>query len=191
MEEPITIDNTSFSKPNDDPQDRRQSGAINCGVAIISSGELAVCPQTVNVAQSIAELTVDQRATAYIAASLADSTKKAYAADLSHFLANGGELPTTPETVAQYLATHGESLSPFTLARRLVSISKAHQAKGWDSPTDSELVRSVLRGIRRIHGCEQRRVDPLLREDILAVVDSMLNGASVSMQRQPSCALAP
>lgn len=127
-------------------------------------------------AQSAAlAFTGEARATAYVSASLASSTKKAYASDLSHFLANGGAVPSSSEVIAQYLAIHGESLSPFTLARRLVSIGKAHEANGWENPTDSELVRSVLRGIRRVHGCEQRRVDPIVREDILAVADSTPN----------------
>jgi integrase len=42
-----------------------------------------------------------------------------------------------------------------------------------ENPCDSELVRSVLRGIRRVHGTSQRQVDPLLREDVLAIIDGL------------------
>ena len=115
----------------------------------------------------------DQLATSYLKASLSDSTKRAYASDLDHFLAWGGTIPASPESLARYLALHGESLSPFTLARRLVAIGKAHTAQRQANPCDSELVRSVLRGIRRVHGSAQRQVDPLLREDVLAIIDSL------------------
>lgn len=124
--------------------------------------------------QSIAEhLAADQLATSYLKASLADSTKRAYGSDLAHYLAWGGAIPASAESVARYLALHGESLSPYTLARRLVTIGKAHTAQRLANPCDSELVRSVLRGIRRVHGTAQRQVDPILREDVLAIIDSL------------------
>jgi integrase len=166
MDDAITIDNTSLSNPN---FESRKEPDQSLAPSMIAPENRDVAP-----AQSTAlALTGEHQAAVYVSASLANNTKKAYASDLSHFMMNGGSLPASTEVVARYLANHGGSLSPFTLARRLVSIGKAHQAKGWDNPADSELVRSVLRGIRRVHGCEQRRVDPLLREDILAVVDSI------------------
>ena len=147
--------------------------ALSCSTQSIA--ELAVCGQGVDGRlQSIAEgRLADERAAAYLDASLADSTKRAYQSDLGHFLAWGGAIPTTPELLARYLALHGEHLSPFTLARRLVAIGKAHAAQGLANPCESELVRSVLRGIRRVHGSAQRQVDPLLREDVLAIIDSL------------------
>ena len=68
---------------------------------------------------------------------------------------------------------NGDVLSPFTLARRAVAIGKAHRSMDYPDPCNGDLVRSTLRGIRRLQGTAQRRVDPLLREDILAVVDAL------------------
>lgn len=125
------------------------------------------------VLQSVAALKDDQRATAYVSASLSENTKRAYSCDLSHFLEWGGAIPASSELVARYLAVHAEIMSPFTLARRLVAIGKAHAAERLENPCKTELVRSVLRGIRRVHGSAQRQVDPLLREDVLAVIDAL------------------
>lgn len=47
------------------------------------------------------------------------------------------------------------------------------EANGLANPCDTELVCSVLRGIRRVHGTAQRQVDPMLREDVLAIIDSL------------------
>jgi len=42
-----------------------------------------------------------------------------------------------------------------TLARRVAAISQIHQAAGFPTPTAESVVRSVLAGIRRVHGSEQ------------------------------------
>lgn len=42
----------------------------------------------------------------YLRASLSDNSRRAYRADLAHFLAWGGTIPANPETVAIYLAAY-------------------------------------------------------------------------------------
>ena len=106
----------------------------------------------------------------YLRASLATNSCRAYQADLRHFIEWGGTVPTSPELLANYLAAHAEQNAVATLARRLVSISKAHTAQGLPSPTKTELVRATLRGIRHIHGSSQRQVAPAVREDVLQMV---------------------
>lgn len=106
----------------------------------------------------------------YLRASLSDNSRRAYRSDLNHFLEWGGTIPASPEMVAQYLAAHGELHAIATLARRLVSIAKAHTTQGMPSPTDTELVRATLRGIRHTHGSAQRQVAPAVKEDVLAMV---------------------
>lgn len=106
----------------------------------------------------------------YLRASLSDNSRRAYRSDLNHFLAWGGTIPASPEMVAQYLAAHAGQHAIATLARRLVSIGKAHTTQGMQSPTDSELVRATLRGIRHTHGSAQRQVAPAVKEDVLAMV---------------------
>lgn len=106
----------------------------------------------------------------YLRASLSDNSRKAYCSDLAQFLGWGGTVPASPELIAAYLAAHAEQHAPATLARRLVSIGKAHTAQGLQSPTGSTLVRATLRGIRHTHGSAQRQVAPAIKEDVLAMV---------------------
>jgi integrase len=115
----------------------------------------------------------DATTLAYVAASIADSTRRAYLSDLEHFTAWGGVIPATDVQVASYLAAHAETLAVATLTRRLVSISLAHRATGHTSPTASELVRATMRGIRRTHGVAQAQATPLLRDDLFQVLDHM------------------
>lgn len=122
--------------------------------------------------QSIAE-TVGQPEARYLQASLADATKRAYRTDVLAFLAAGGSIPAAPAQVARYLAGQAEVLRPGTLQRRAVAIGKAHAARGYADPTKDEFVRATLRGIRRVHGRPQRQASPLLREDLLSVVDAL------------------
>ena len=109
----------------------------------------------------------------YVRASLAENTRRAYLSDLAHFEAWAGSFPATSEAIAAYLAAHAGSLSIATLVRRLASISKAHRAQGLSNPTRSELVRTTLRGIKRTRGCTQQQAKPLLRNDLLLVLDAM------------------
>jgi integrase len=112
----------------------------------------------------------------YIRASLADNTRRAYLSDLAHFENWGGAIPASAETVARYLAAHADTLRVATLVRRIALISKAHQARGAPNPTRSELVRTMLKGIKRTRRCAQRQAKPLLRDDLLLVLDAMSDG---------------
>lgn len=109
----------------------------------------------------------------YLQASLSENSRRAYCGDLAHFIAWGGSVPANPEQVAAYLAAHAGKHRAATLARRLVSIGKAHLAQGYSSPTDTELVRATLRGIRNTHGSAQRQVAPALKEDVLQMVSGL------------------
>lgn len=106
----------------------------------------------------------------FLRAALSKNSRRAYRSDLNHFLAWGGTIPATPEVVAQYLATHAGHFTAATLSRRLVSIGRAHTSMGLPSPTDTDLVRATLRGIRRTIGTSQRQVSPAVKEDVLAMV---------------------
>jgi|DEB0MinimDraft_3_1074331.scaffolds.fasta_scaffold11845_3 site-specific recombinase XerD len=57
-------------------------------------------------------------------------------------------LPASPETVAAYLADKGSDLHPKTLQRHCASIAQVHRLKGLQSPTQHELVRTCLQGLR-------------------------------------------
>jgi len=106
----------------------------------------------------------------YIAAATAENTRRAYQVDLRMFLASGGSLPSSPEVIAAYLVAQANLLSPVTLARRLVAIGRAHTSLGHPNPCRADLVKTTLRGIWRVHGRPQRRVEAGLTEDVLAML---------------------
>ena len=75
------------------------------------------------------------RAGAYMRASRAENTRRAYAADWRNFTtwasaAGLQPLPAAPETVGLYLAAEAAHLRLGTLARHLVAITAAHRAAG-------------------------------------------------------------
>jgi site-specific recombinase XerD len=109
----------------------------------------------------------------YLLAALSKNTQKAYQCDIAHFLQWGGHIPASPECVASYLAMHASHLSMATLSRRVVAIGQAHKVKQLVSPTESELVKATLQGIRRINGSVQRQVLPVLKTDIQAMVTGL------------------
>ena len=102
----------------------------------------------------------DARIAYYLGASRAPATHRAYAADIAAFLSWGGAIPTTPQTVAAYLA-RSDNLAVSTLRRRLAAIADAHQTGGYGDPTKHPLVRKVFRGIRRVRGAGVFAPDPL------------------------------
>jgi integrase len=102
--------------------------------------------------------------------SLSANTQTAYLSDVEHFLSWGGQIPSTPECLAEYLAAHAETLSIATLTRRLAALAKVHRSRGVENPTSSELVRSVLRGLKRAKGTAQRQSKPLLKDELFMVL---------------------
>jgi integrase len=116
----------------------------------------------------------------FLAAAKAESTRRAYRADWTHFetwcdkraLAS---LPAAPETVAFYIADLAGSHKPATLRRRLTVISRAHQAVGHASPAGMQqpLVSETLKGIRRTKGTAQAGKRPLLTEQLRAMIRAL------------------
>ena len=114
----------------------------------------------------------------YLAFAINCNSARAYKSDLEHFRAWGGEIPCSPEFLARYIAEHGDKLKVSTLVRRLSSLAKAHRLANLPDPTKSELVKTVLRGIKRAHGSRQEQAKPLTRE--------MLEIICSSLGRQPA-----
>ena len=110
---------------------------------------------------------------AYAEKSLSKNTLIAYQSDLEHFYEWGGTVPCTPEVIASYLVEFAGQLAVSTLSRRVASINKAHEMQGEKSPTKSELVRMTLRGIKREHSTRQKQAAPLLRDDLIAILNTM------------------
>ena len=131
----------------------------------------------------------DKEIQAYINASQSISTKRAYASDLRHFLASGGSVPCTPQCLVKYLAKSAhDGLAVATLERRVTAIHQAHVDKHYPSPAHAEVVRQVLQGIRRTLGTKQRRVKPLMKDDLLLALDA-INGNCMPVRAARDCAL--
>lgn len=164
----FTSDNPSFSLLIQEASVAMASHAINC----MTSSPASMQSISSASAQSAAG-PLPQPEVRYLQASLSEATKRAYRADVLAFLSSGGSIPATQVQIARYLAALAQELSPVTLQRRAVAIGKAHVAQGCADPTKGSHVRATLRGIRRLHGRPQRQAAPLLREDLLAVVDAL------------------
>ncbi len=106
----------------------------------------------------------------YTQAALADNTHRSYKADLAHFRAHGGIIPTTAVQLAEYLASFADTLAVATLQHRLIAIHRAHLEAGFTSPAMDSLVKRTMQGIRRTKGTAQRRVKALVKDDIIELV---------------------
>lgn len=124
-------------------------------------------------AENDGTMTTSEAVEYFIRESLSENTRQAYRSDLAHFMGWGGELPASPELVAQYLADHAEALAASSLARRVATLSKVHTANNWENPCRAEIVRATLRGIKRVKGTAQDQAKPLLREDLFLVLDAL------------------
>ena len=106
----------------------------------------------------------------YTQAALADNTHRSYKADLAHFRAHGGTIPTTAVQLAEYLASFADTLAVATLQHRLIAIHRAHLEAEHESPAMDSLVKRTMQGIRRTKGTAQRRVKALVKDDIIELV---------------------
>ena len=114
----------------------------------------------------------------FVASAKSPATLKAYRNDWRDFetwcsLHNLPSLPSTPETIALYIADQASTRAVGTITHRLTSITKAHQAAGLkESPASTRnfIVGETLKGIRRVLGTEQQGKDPLLADDIRRIV---------------------
>lgn len=121
---------------------------------------------------------IARKAEKLIEASEAVNTRLAHRKDWARFEAwckrhRCQSLPASPQALVAYLSAHAGELKPATLIRHLASISVAHRAAGFDSPTRSLLVGKTLAGIKRTHGTAQTKKAPLLVEELLALARAL------------------
>src|SRR5215210_4337433 len=81
-----------------------------------------------------------------------------------------GSIPASPATVAAFLVAEAErSVKASTIGRRAAAIRYAHKLAGQPDPTESEDVRSAMRGVRRTIGVAQRQ-KALATAEVLAAM---------------------
>jgi integrase len=113
------------------------------------------------------------RVSAFLAASYAENTRRAYADAVKHFKRWGGRIPATPLQVARYAASYAGKMAYATLQQRLAGIHRAHLAKDLRSPVRSELVRATMKGIARSYPTKQRQMKPVLKKHLIAMMRHM------------------
>ncbi len=124
--------------------------------------------------QSIAPIDRSSDVAGYVTAAASDNTRRAYRHDLADFRRFGGSIPCSAEMLAEYVAFRATTCSSSTIARRLVGIGRAHTSLGFSDPGKTDLVRTVLKGVRRKHGSAQRRAKPLTRDELLVSLPAPL-----------------
>ena len=115
----------------------------------------------------------------FIGHAKADNTRRAYQADWKDFTGwcdrHGSiALPADPAIIALYLTdlvTAGRKVS--TVERRIAAISQAHQYAGHATPTQTAIIRELMKGIRREKGTRPHAVDALLVEDLRILLDHL------------------
>jgi hypothetical protein len=79
-------------------------------------------------------------------------------------------LPASPATVAAFLAHEASSnVKASTIGRRTAAIRYAHKFAGLATPTDDELVKATVRGIRRTLGTAKVKKAPATAERLVAM----------------------
>lgn len=153
--------------------DNSQLTRTNRGDPEGSSGEQIAVNCNADTFLSDRREALTDKATDLLRYSLAPATERALRGDLAHFQSWGGSLPAIPATVCAYIGDHAGQHAVATIQRRLASISKAHEVAGLSNPCRAEIVKATLRGLRRKHGTAQRQAKPLMRDDLLLVLDRM------------------
>lgn len=106
----------------------------------------------------------------YIAAAQSNATKHGYANDVLHFCQHGGSIPATLEQIIAYIVEAASTLAVATLERRLIAIHKAHVDAGHVSLLKHAQVKRTMQGVRRTLGTRQRRVKPVVKDDLLEML---------------------
>lgn len=107
----------------------------------------------------------------------AAETRRAYRSDFATFtaycLAHGEpSLPAAPAIVAAFVSSEAmRGISASIIARRVATIRYAHLLAEHETPTESEAVKSVMRGIRKSIGTEQVKKAPATAD----IIEKMLN----------------
>lgn len=120
----------------------------------------------------------------YAAASTAENTNKAYAADWKHFtrwcrLKGTEPLPPSPEMIGLYLADlaaptgPSPALSVSTIDRRLSGLAWNATQRGFTLDRKDRHIATVLAGIKRKHARPPAQKEAILPEDILAMVATL------------------
>lgn len=137
--------------------------------------DTAIEPVTIS-SRSLAGLDqLQDEALRFARASKSAATIRAYRSDWRDFTAwcecrDLQALPAAPATVALYVTDLAGWAKVSTIGRRLSAIAEAHHLAGESSPTQDPRVRTTMAGIRRTLGVAQEGKQPILTEQLRAMV---------------------
>jgi site-specific recombinase XerD len=125
-----------------------------------------------------------REALARLRGAYADSTLRAYRADMQAFedwcdKARRRALPAEPQTIAAFITQQAERCSTATLKRRLAAIRKVHRLLRVENPvTDEEVVISMRRALRAKRARPQQALGLTsdLRDQLIAACPKTLAG---------------
>lgn len=145
--------------------------------------------ESVTVPGGLSNQDLSPRARQYARDARAPNTKRGYMGDVTRFNRWSSErglcpLPALPSTVANYMSwLAGKGRKAATIERSLAAISQAHRMAGFPSPRHDQVIRDVMRGIRRSIGICPAKKAPLLVKDLRALVAATGDGIKGARDR--------
>ncbi len=120
----------------------------------------------------------------YARSAASDNTLRAYERDWAHFtrwcrMRGADPLPPAPEMIGLYLAVlaspsgKAPALKVSTIERRLSGLGWNYAQRGFSLDRKDRHIAAVLAGIRRRHARPPVQKEAILRDDILAMVDTL------------------
>jgi site-specific recombinase XerD len=106
----------------------------------------------------------------------AGATRRAYVSDARIFASWCYErglaaMPASPDTVCVFLASQAkDGVKVSTLSRRVAAIRYAHSLAGMEPPTNTEMVKATMKGIRRTMGAAPKQKAAATAERVTAMV---------------------
>ena len=146
---------------------------------VVTEGSLLIAGDMSPLSPSAALAALDAALRASDRPPLAPNTERAYRADWADFAAwcdqHGlAALPAEPLTVRRYLvALMQAGRKTATIQRRLAALADAHARARLPSPTEDPAVRHEMQAIRRALGVAQRGKDPILVDELRAMVATL------------------
>ncbi|RWK58334.1 site-specific integrase [Mesorhizobium sp.] len=126
------------------------------------------------------------RARDYVEAASSANTRRAYASDWKHFCAwcrrqSFEPLPPDPEIVGLYItaqasARGADKKSVSTIERRLSSLTWNYVQRGQPLDRKDRHIATVLAGIRNKHASPPRQKEAVLRDDLVAMLETLDRG---------------
>lgn len=108
--------------------------------------------------------------------SLSENSKSALLSDFrvfSKWTIKTPAIPATSEDIASFIADMSETRTVSTICRYISSLSTLHRFIGADNPTQNELVRRTLAGIKRKNHVSQKKAPALSSDDLSKILESL------------------